>query len=358
VIEEVTIKNFKCFRELSLSDLGRITLIGGRNNVGKTALLEALFMFFDRLQPNTVLRQYAWRGIEFVSPLPDTMWAPIFRNLDLAQEISVGVKIDGRYETARYKFNPKFSLPKIQGPVPDKPTEQQIRTDAEPVTSFALSVEYERGDGPKDKGHIFVSPEGGLGLHAERLHFRGRPYVFLPSMRHLATRETADLFSNLAKRGEEDKVAAILQLIEPNLVGLKTITQGPSTSVHAQVKGLPVTLPVALMGEGASKLLNIIVGIGNSRGGIVLVDEIENGIHHSVMQSIWQSIGKAVRDYDCQLLATTHSYECLQAAYEGLKDVADDFRYLRLDRKEDNTVGKVATHEIVGQAIAANMEVR
>ena len=57
MITEAVIKNFKCFKQLTLPDLGRITIVGGKNNVGKTALLESLFLFFDRTSPNMVLRQ-------------------------------------------------------------------------------------------------------------------------------------------------------------------------------------------------------------------------------------------------------------------------------------------------------------
>ncbi len=64
MITDVLIRNFKCFNHLTIPDLGRITLIAGKNNVGKTALLEALFLLLDRQRPDMILRQYGWRGID------------------------------------------------------------------------------------------------------------------------------------------------------------------------------------------------------------------------------------------------------------------------------------------------------
>lgn len=69
-------------------------------------------------------------------------------------------------------------------------------------------------------------------------------------------------------------------------------------------------------------------------------------------------IGKAARQYDCQILATTHSHECLRAAYEALSDMRNDFRYIRLDRQGDKIQAKVSNYEMIGAAIQTNLEVR
>lgn len=58
MIRSCEIENFKSLKHLYLSDLKRINLFGGKNNAGKTTLLEALFLFFDRMNPNMLIRQY------------------------------------------------------------------------------------------------------------------------------------------------------------------------------------------------------------------------------------------------------------------------------------------------------------
>ena len=37
------VKNFRCFKDLQINDLGRVNLIAGKNNTGKTALMEAMY---------------------------------------------------------------------------------------------------------------------------------------------------------------------------------------------------------------------------------------------------------------------------------------------------------------------------
>ena len=83
MITRLVIEGFKGFEHLEIPRLSRVTLLGGRNNVGKTSILEALFMFSDRLNPQMILRQFAWRGIETVSLDPESMWAPVFYDYDL-----------------------------------------------------------------------------------------------------------------------------------------------------------------------------------------------------------------------------------------------------------------------------------
>ena len=56
MISKLSLKGFKGFEQLDIPSLSRITLLGGRNNVGKTSILEALFMFHDRLNPQMILR--------------------------------------------------------------------------------------------------------------------------------------------------------------------------------------------------------------------------------------------------------------------------------------------------------------
>ncbi|MDE5094516.1 MAG: ATP-binding protein, partial [Trichodesmium sp. St11_bin5] len=99
-------------------------------------------------------------------------------------------------------------------------------------------------------------------------------------------------------------------------------------------------IPVVLMGEGLGRLLSMILSIMNTRGGIVLIDEIENGIHYSAMEKVWQSINIATRKFNTQLFATTHSYECIHAAHRAFSDSESyNFRYFRLEReKETNSI--------------------
>ena len=108
-----------------------------------------------------------------------------------------------------------------------------------------------------------------------------------------------------------------------------------------------------------ARLTNFILHIANARDGVVLVDEIENGLHHSVMSKVWRAIADAAHHFNAQLFATTHSFECIKAAHTGLLESKNyDFRLHRLERIKD-AIGAVSyDQENLDSAIEQGLEVR
>ena len=78
--------NFRCFRELKLTELDLVNLIAGKYNVGKTALLEAMFLHCGAYNHELTLRVNAFRGIEAINieftGWAETPWDSIFNQFD------------------------------------------------------------------------------------------------------------------------------------------------------------------------------------------------------------------------------------------------------------------------------------
>jgi len=358
MISDVLIRNFKCFKSLIVPELGRITLISGRNNIGKTSLLEALFLFLDQRNPGMVLNQYSRRGIKQITLTTEVIWSPIFCDYTKDREILVSLTINGNQEQVTVRFNREFAPPPS---MTVQTEERQISTDEE-LATVAVEIKYTAESGKKIILYHFCDPNN-----------QNRPTVFsqtqpakiplqlasfLSSKEHNPPGEIAKQFSILAKQDRENEAVEFLRIIEPRLERLKIITEGPNSLVHGKLKGLTRTLPINFMGEGMEKLLSLIVAITHSPNRIILLDEIENGLHYSILPKIWEALGKALHKYNCQLITTTHSYECLQAAHEGLSKMPEDFRYIRLHRKDDEISAKLSNYDMIGTAIKTNLEVR
>ena len=86
--------------------------------------------------------------------------------------------------------------------------------------------------------------------------------------------------------------------------------------------GLPELVPLPAMGEGMTQIAWLVLAIASMPDGVVLVDEIENGIHHSVLPDVWRAIDEAAKQFHTQIFATTHSFECVMAAHESLRMIA------------------------------------
>lgn len=233
----------------------------------------------------------------------------------------------------------------------------QIRTDQKPEPSYALDIVYDSKRMKNQTAHLLMGLDG-LGIHVDKVLMKQRRASFLGARVPINPSEDAQKFGQLDIIGKQEKIVDFLRIIEPDLKSLSSVAMGDSSLIHGDI-GLSRKIPVAYMGDGVARLLSVILAIASSQNGTVFIDECENGIYYSAMPKVWEAIAKAAREYDCQIIGTTHSYECLEAAHNGLKgDLAPDFSYIRLDRTENRTTAKSFDHELLKVAIETNMEVR
>jgi len=129
-----------------------------------------------------------------------------------------------------------------------------------------------------------------------------------------------------------------LQKIEPQLQDLQYLQLGSQPLVYADV-GLEYLIPITQMGQGFGRLLQIFSEVIISGSKILLIDEIENGLSYKAQIDLWQGLSQSLQETDIQIFATTHSYECIQAAYEvHASNHPSDFTLHRLERRSDNQI--------------------
>ena len=120
--------------------------------------------------------------------------------------------------------------------------------------------------------------------------------------------------------------------------------------------GLGELVPLSVMGEGMTRLAQMMIYLCGLPNGIVLIDEVENGLHHSVLATVWKTLEKAAVDLDVQIVATTHSYECFEAAHKALDP--DNFLYHRLEAGSRGHRCVTYDADRIAGAIHYNMEAR
>src|SRR5207245_797926 len=72
-------------------------------------------------------------------------------------------------------------------------------------------------------------------------------------------------------------------------------------------------IPIGSFGDGMWRLLAIAIAISQCKGGVLLVDEIDTGLHYTVLPAMWRLIMESAHDLDVQVFATTHSSDCIEA---------------------------------------------
>ena len=336
-----TIKNFRCFDELTVEGMGRINLIAGKNNVGKTALLEALWVHSGTANPDLAVRIDAFRGLE--QQTLENFLESVFKGFDRDQTIEMASAGDWDdspfYQRIYFEDGASFEMP-LAGSENDQMALFQNSSIAMRA-SHVVVMEFSDGLDEKTvaKGRLVarqLGPVQDVGLEVSIQ--RGQPLqdhprsIFISARRASLGLEDVNRYSELEVNGEAEGVLEILQSIEPNLKRLAVVSARHAPSIYADV-GTGRLIPIQLMGDGMSRLLSVALAIATAPGGIVLVDEIENGIHYTVMEKVWRAIGEFAHSYDVQLFATTHSRECVYYAHRAFEaDEEEEFRFFRIDR--------------------------
>lgn len=351
------IKNFRGFSSLTFSPLERVNLITGVNNVGKTALLEALFLHVGANNPELSLRVSAIRGIERFPIQAEGLWGWLFFDKHVTQAIElISVDHNDLKRTLTIRLT-EPETPQVIAPVNGGTATRQASGSLTTASALdELSLEYIDSSGKRSQVRASITPEGDL--KAQRTQMAPIPPGVYLSTRARLPREDAERFSNLERTGRHENILPTLRLLEPRLKRLAVLVTGGAPMVHGDI-GIGELIPLPLMGEGTVRLFSLLLAIANAPGGIVLVDEIENGLHHSVMTGVFAALAQAARELDVQVFATTHSWECVRAAHQAFSESNTyDFRLHRLERVQDGIRDVAYDQKMLGMAIEHGLEVR
>ena len=144
----------------------------------------------------------------------------------------------------------------------------------------------------------------------------------------------------------------------PNIKDVNIEMFGATPLLFAEIEGHKKKLPLNYLSGGLTKLAAMLAAIPNLQGGIVLIDEIENGFHFRKLPRLWDTLLHMCEAYDVQLFASTHSYECLKAAAISASKTPDKFSLIQAVRTEDGCDLKQFNGSQFNSAIDADVEIR
>ena len=349
----LAIKNFRAFGELEVADLGPINLFTGMNNAGKTSLLEAIFLLSGGGSPHLAVSSSIVRGLVGGSEIHSStaLWKEFFVNLDVGKVIEV---VATHQALGELTLNIESGLPEHVATV--RPTNgDDIAIPPNATTNVpderGLSFSFRQGD-KVARGHILLK---GAGIEV------ARPTEDVPFPATILVPRGGDVHDDAIRLGvlrrqkRGDILLEALRIVEPRLQSIEDNSASGAPMIWGDV-GLPELVPLAVMGEGMTRIARIVLAISSSPKGVVLVDEIENGLHHSVLEKVWEVVELAARQLGTQVFATTHSFECTQAAHHALSHAA--FRLHRLEIENDERRCVTYSADAIDGAIKHDLEVR
>lgn len=356
MIKSAQFQNFRGFTNLQMDDLCPITLISGMNNVGKSSVLDGIFLFFDHIAPESFVKLNNFRGLPSLTD-PRHLWEPIFHDLDTQKEVKILLSIDGTISVLQYSRDDAYVVPE-NADVPRDVLNQFLSSSK---SSYTLKFQY-TGGAYSETGH-FVANQSGL-LRNMDTSEEGNRILPLPFIQFInipiihAHTDFVAWIGDMELRGKKEELIENLKLIEPSISDITTIMTNGGAQIYIKVNGR--LIPLKLAGDGLNKWLFILLSIMAHPDSTLLIDEIETGIHYSAYAEMWKSIAVITQKYHCQIIATTHSYECILSATDGLEkaNMADDFCYFRIDRNVEKTVAHRYSSKLLRTALDTNLEVR
>lgn len=169
----------------------------------------------------------------------------------------------------------------------------------------------------------------------------------------------AQWYGNVFQSNKHKIIIDVLKAFDKHIVDMQTIVKGAFGYLYA-IFDDGRKFPVSYMGDGMNRLMNISLGILSNPGSIILLDEIENGFHYSIYAKVWEAIGRAAKENNCQIIANTHSADLLRGAVRGLDKTAlkDRLSYIRLDNSGSTIKGHIFDSNLINCALESEMEVR
>lgn len=384
-IKSLHIKNFRLLEDFSVEKLGRVNLIVGRNNSGKSTVLEALRIYAGSAH-RELLDEIALEHDEVVRvSTPDL--------LDSETEMPYQAFFTGR----QYPSNDDKEIEIGQGADDSNAlrinhgyliqTEEEGKDEEGELITRMIRRRIPRGDVPKYPASI-VSQALFIKKGATSMRFRldlpsgrvvrtslndliGLPCSVVPT-EFLTVEELAELWDEIVLGQYQRFVGEALRIIEPAFEELAFVkrkdtrykTSEIQRSARVRLSSSDRPMPLNSMGDGMVRVLQLILKTFPAKNGFLLIDEFENGLHYSVQTKVWQMLFSLAEKLNIQVFATTHSWDCIEsfakAAAEDINQEGVLFRMGKSAKKTDK--GRViATVFDEGQLInitQADVEVR
>ena len=351
--KNLEIKNFRGIDHLKMEDLSRVNIFLGQNNSGKTSILECLLLILGMSSPDMPQSLNRLRSRNNITGVVDVRY--MFNNLILANapEITVLQTNDVRRHlklSLSYVFDEKEQIqPNVPMPISDS---------FALINTLEMLFDVTEGGMPKNyRSSLTFNQAGTITNRKLAEGYVEKDFVGLI---------TADLFSGnlvndlseLFKRKQKDLILERLAMFDKAIYTIDILKD----DVYIGFEGVNEQLPLGMTGDGLRRYLNIVASSANPLTNIILIDEIDNGLHYSAYKKLWEAIFALATDTNKQVFVTTHSKETLYRLNEMLGEHSEYQDALRLYTIEKTKLeGHQAykyTYEGLAEACQNNVELR
>ena len=341
--KNITINGFRGIKHLQIDDFQQINLFVGKNNCGKTTILEGIFLLMGATNAGLPVKINSFRGFNIID---EKSWRLNFNKLDADSTIEIFGELKNPNEKRKLLIKPSTKpVATIIKNTIDKETIdiKDIYSGLSPdMDGLILEYSLQKGASKKLKKITTTIKKEDQEIKVElpkdhKEHLKG---VFINAKTVLG--DIVKRYSDIQIRKQSNKIITVLREIEPSL---DSLSLGADEIIYCDI-GLNRLMPINVMGDGILRVFSIISAISDMENGIILIDEIENGLHYSSQEILWNAIFKFAKEFNVQVFATTHSMECIKAFSSSYSQIVqnNNVRLYRIERKDDDF--KVVSYDL------------
>ena len=356
----IRLQNFRGFQDFTLHGLARVNVIAGSNNTGKTSILEAAWLLGCNQSVNLPVRLLSGRGQPIMlMDRQETSWDWLFHRRSSTSPVTIASETT----SATVRLTDLNAIPIPQG----------SGIGNQPASLQALDVSHRDPSGKVNERRLTIrQAASGAGLEVQAQTLRQEISILDDSAYLPATYrnpvEVANWLSELILKKDTDPLIIAMRAIDDRIAGLQIVSVMGTPTVHVDLGDATGLVPLHTLGDGFNRVLHILAAIAWAGRRRVLVDEIENGIFFEALPKVWSAIDAFSARHECQVFATTHSWEAVTAArvhFLGDVDAASiadgknpDFAYFRLRRDAAGIHADRFPQDRLARMVDAGWEVR
>lgn len=296
-IEYIQIENYRCFHKTEISNFRLVNLIGGKNNVGKTSLLEALYLGCDGYSAYHSIQE--WREEK-------ESYRNFFYNTKSDNPIKIAISKD-KVITIRRENNHR-----------------------------ELSIDN------------YTSP---LNNH------------FISSRNNVLSNYTLTELYSQARKVDDNNIPTLLdgfQQIDKGFQLIEIVLEDNRSPILYAKKNNELSRPLKSYGDAMNRMAEFILRIVSTPNSVLLIDEVENGIHYQTQEKIWEIIFTLAVKHNVQVFATTHSLEMIKSFTKVAKHFEEHAAYFEMYRNQRNQEIGAIFHDVAAleYELSNHLEIR
>ena len=319
LLEYIEIKNFKCFDDFKAEGFKRVNLIGGKNNVGKTAFMEACY-----------INVYAQDAITFLKVLVYIKFLRESINTSEYHQNPSSLKFF-KQRTANYMIKLNNVFIKTNNNTILHTVENEQNTEI-----------YKFNDEVITKNQLATQEDLVI------------PNIRLIDNLSLANNKIIYNYSAVQKQDAEPLIHALLKEFDSRIQAFKIIDGQPQCKINDDY------LELSECGYGVRHLVSIVTSLYQTQNGYLFIDEIDNGIHYTMLDKLWETILTLAKQQNVQVFATTHSKECIESYYRAAKKLEEqDIAYILMTRLKNGRIHtSIYDYELLDNSMEQDYEIR